>query len=272
MLGDGSGAVDNTPPNVKIIERVSDKVSPNMEIAHALNKLFKRVKMLNKPHISTEGDDVDVEEYVERYINGLKLNECLMGVTKSNGASIVVSIDGSTSMRFDRIDTARNLVATLYKSVEGLKGVEIRGNIWSSNGNGEIGITEINNEKDVKNITVHDKYPCTPTHMGLDYSAKMLKEMKGNKKFLFLITDGAPNYYNDGKRIQRYNYLKMCNRSLKKVLKLTPNVVCILVNSNPYHRYDLRVLFTKKRVLVFRNMERASEKVITQFKGVIMSR
>ena len=200
------------------------------------------------------------------------MNKCLIDSRKSTGVSVIISVDGSLSMRGYRIKTVRNLVATLFESVKGIKDVEIRGNIWSSNPQGEIGITEINNEKDVKNITVHDKYPCTPTHMGLDYSAKMLKEMKGNKKFLFLITDGAPNYYNDGKRIQRNNYLKMCKRSLKKVLKLTPNVVCILVNSNPYHRYDLRVLFTKKRVLVFRNMERASEKVIKQFKGVIMSR
>ena len=96
--------------------------------------------------------------------------------------------------------------------------------------------------------------------------------MRGDKKFLFLITDGAPNYYKDGTRIKRNSYIKMCQKSLKKVLKITPNVVCILVNSNPYHRQDLRQLFTKKRVLVFKNMERASEKVIKQFRGVIMNR
>ena len=174
-------------------------------------------------------------------------------------------------MRGYRINTVRNLVATLFESVKGIKGVEIRGNIWSSNGNGEIGITEINSKHDIGYINVRRDYMATPTHMALEYSGQMLKEMKGNKQYVFLITDGAPNYYRNGVRAPRNHYTSVCNRSFKKLLKQTPNIVCILVNSNISERYSLKQLFRNKRTMIFNDMGSASEKVIKEFKRVIMT-
>ena len=88
-------------------------------------------------------------------------------------------------MRSDKkIIIARNLVATLFESIRGIKNTEIRGNIWGSNTSGEIGITEINNIQDVKRISAGNyeySYPYTPLHMGLEYSMKMLKISKLEK-------------------------------------------------------------------------------------------
>ena len=152
-------------------------------------------------------------------------------------------------MRSDKkIIIARNLVATLFESIKGIPNTELRGNIWSSNGLGEIGITEINNIKDVKQISVRKNYNLTPLHMGLEYSMKMLKEMRGRKKLLILITDGFPNYHRNGDSIPNNIYNQQCKKSLQKVLKVTPNVVCLLVG--PEHDEIKRIMtniFTSKR-------------------------
>ncbi len=276
MLGDGTGVIDRTPPNVKFITREVDhdptaKIVPNYKTARAIKKIFGRLKMGRRPFINTSGTDVDVSEYIERYIEGVNLNKCLIDSKKSNGVSVIISVDGSLSMRGYRINTVRNLVATLFESVKDIKGVEIRGNIWSSNGNGEIGITEINSKHDIGYINVRRDYMATPTHMALEYSGQMLKEMKGNKQYVFLITDGAPNYYRNGVRAPRNHYTSVCNRSFKKLLKQTPNIVCILVNSNISERYSLKQLFRNKRTMIFNDMGSASEKVIKEFKRVIMT-
>ena len=275
MLGNGNGIVDRTPPNVRFIKRepdLTEKITPDYKTARAIKRIFGRLKMGRRPFINTSGTDVDVGEYIERYIDGVNMNKCLIDSRKSTGVSVIISVDGSLSMRGYRIKTVRNLVATLFESVKGIKDVEIRGNIWSSNPQGEIGITEINSKNDIEQINVRRDYMATPTHMALEYSGQMLKEMKGNDKYVFLITDGAPNYYKGGNRAPRNIYSTICNKSFKKLLKQTPNVVCILVNSNINERYNIKQLFRDKRTIIFNDMGTASEKVIKEFKRVIMSR
>ena len=159
-----------------------------------MNKVFKLLKLQSKSVIDFSGTEIDIDEYVENFSKGTNLNRCYKNSKPDHGASIVISIDASSSMRSDKkIIIARNLVATLFESIKGIKNTEIRGNIWSSDDSGEIGITEINNIKDAKKISIVPHYYLTPLHMGLEYSIKMLKEMRGSKKLLILITDGYPN-------------------------------------------------------------------------------
>ena len=65
--------------------------------------------------------------------------------------------------------------------------IDIRGNVWSSDREGSIGVTEINNIKDVSKISCDRNYFATPTHMGLEYTRRMLKEMKGNQKLVIIV-------------------------------------------------------------------------------------
>jgi hypothetical protein len=187
----------------------------------------------------------------------------------SNGVSIIVSIDASSSMAGTRIETVRNLVGTLYHSLKNIPNVEIKGNIWSSDHRGEIGITEINSSKDVKKITVHNSYNYTPTHMAIEYSNKMLKGMKGRKKLLLILTDGVPNYRSDRNRVSIRNYRTICRKSLGRALKTTPNILFVVIKER-----NLKLMahyFDSKRIIPASTMQTAVETVISNFKRVIMS-
>ena len=269
--------IDNTPPNVKKICRPASNYTIDYKTAKRMNKVFRLLKLRSKSAIGFSGNQIDIDEYVENLTKGTNLNRCYENRKPDNGASIIISIDASSSMISDgKIVIARNLVATLFKSINGLRNTEIRGNIWGSDGCGEIGITEINNIQDVKQISIGDGsgfgngYPYTPLHMGLEYSMKMLKEMRGRKKLLILITDGFPNYHKNGDSIPHRIYSQQCKKSLQKVLKITPNVVCLLVG--PEHngiKQIMTEIFTSKRFIIVPNMQKASQNIVKKFRQFI---
>ena len=170
----------------------------------------------------------------------------------------------------DKIGIARKLVGTLFDSIKGIPNVEICGNVWASNSSGDIGITEIKNIQDVQKISLHMNYELTPTHMGLEYSMQMLKRMKGYNKLIILITDGYPNYHKNNKDVPTHHYLKTCRRSLQKVLKVTPNVLCFNVESGLHAKTLNQKLFGKKRVITVYDMQDASGKIIKEFRKFIV--
>ena len=293
----------NLPDNVTKIERKEAKYTIDYKISSNLNKLFKKLKMRNKPYVDYHGHEIDIEEYVNNMIRGINISKSFENRKKAHGSSVVISIDGSSSMDGHKIKTAQKLVATIYESLKGISKIEVKGNVWSGNTNGDIGITEINDIKDVQKITVDGRYYSTPTHMGLEYSGQMLKNMKGEKKLLILITDGIPNHFKNGSHLQSIHYNKVCKKSLQKVLGITPNVLCIVVseldsdtpvliddlvkndpqmysilskfsktftnmiNENNTEIEKFEKLFGTKRVIHVNNMDQAFDKVVKQFKN-----
>ena len=263
--------LDNTLSNVKKISRPSCNYEIDRKIAKGMNKVFKLLKLRSKSFIDFSGSQIDVDEYIENISKGTNLNRCYENSKSVHGASIVISIDASLSMHDEKIITARNLVATLFESIKGIPNMELRGNIWSSHGSGLIGITEINNIKDVKQISVRRNYNLTPLHMGLEYSMKMLKEMRGTNKLLILITDGQPNYYKNHNLVPDNIYNNQCKRSLQKVLKITPNVICFLVGKEDNNIKKIMTdIFTSKRFIIVPTMKKASQNTIEKFRHFVI--
>ncbi|MDC0210982.1 VWA domain-containing protein [Candidatus Nitrosopelagicus sp.] len=263
--------LDNTLSNVKKILRPSCNYEIDRKIAKGMNKVFKLLKLRSKSFIDISGTQINVDEYIENISKGTNLNRCYENSKSAHGASIVISIDASLSMHDEKIITARNLVATLFESIKGIPNMELRGNIWSSHGSGLIGITEINNIKDVKQISVRRNYNLTPLHMGLEYSMKMLKEMRGTNKLLILITDGQPNYYKNYNLVPDNIYNNQCKRSLQKVLKITPNVICFLVGKEDNNIKKIMTdIFTSKRFIIVPTMKKASQNTIEKFRHFVI--
>ena len=263
--------LDNTLSNVKKISRPSCNYEIDRKIAKGMNKVFKLLKLRSKSFIDFSGSQIDVDEYIENISKGTNLNLCYENSKSVHGASIVISIDASLSMHDEKIITARNLVATLFESIKGIPNMELRGNIWSSHGSGLIGITEINNIKDVKQISVRSNFNLTPLHMGLEYSIKMLKEMRGTNKLLILITDGEPNYYKNHNLVPDNIYNNQCKRSLQKVLKITPNVICFLVGKEDNNIKKIMTdIFTSKRFIIVPTMKKASQNTIEKFRHFVI--
>jgi len=94
----------------------------------------------------------------------------------------------------------------------------------------------------------------------------MLKKMKGEKKMLILITDGIPNHFKNGTNLQSIHYNKVCKKSLQKVLRITPNVLCIVVSEHNIS-YEFKKLFGEKRMIYVKNMDKAFDTVVKQFKN-----
>ena len=260
------------PKRVVMVKRDRHTKIPNMKIAKGLSKVFRTLMMQKKDFIDNEGEEVDVDTYVESLIRGNNLSNCRVNRKTTNGVSLVISIDASSSMAGERISTARNLVATLYESVKGIDNVEIRANVWGANSQGMIGMTEINNKTDINQITCNRSYSVTPTHMALEYSGKMLKQMKGVKKMMIMITDGHPNYYVGGYHMSAPNYLSTCKKSMVKLRHVTDNVNCVVLQDAHQFRWNpVRRLFKSKNIMRVESMNDASEKVIKQFKRMVMS-
>ena len=262
---------ENLPSNVNIVNRNEEKYTIDYKVSSNLNKIFKKLKMKNKPYVDYQGYEIDIEEYVNNLIRGININKSFENRKKSQGSSIVISIDGSGSMECNSIKIARKLVATIYESLKGIPEIEVKGNIWAGNSMGDIGITEINSMNDVKKITIGTKgggYFSTPTHMGLEYSGRMLKKMKGEKKLLILITDGYPNHFKNNTCLQSVHYHKVCKKSLEKVLQITPNVLFFIVG-NKEDSYYFNKLFQEKRIIYVNSMKKAFDSVVKQFKKFV---
>ena len=57
-------------------------------------------------------------------------------------------------MRNDRIDNARDMVATLFKSIEDVPDINLKCLVWSSNGIGIMSVETINSLKETDKIQI----------------------------------------------------------------------------------------------------------------------
>ena len=252
----------------KFNRTILDEVKIDTTLSKRLRSTFKQLQTRKKETISEDGFDVDVEHYVDNFITGVNLNNCLITDKEQTEASIIISIDASSSMAI-RMSLVRNLVATLLDSVKTYKNIHVKCNVWASDYNGKIGITEIEDMKDIGRIIVEKNYFATPTHMGIDYSRRMLKEMRGSKKLVILLTDGSPNYFSNGRRVARDIYYRRCKKELQRLLAVTPNVICVGILNNANAETRMKKLFGSKHVVFVNSFDYAAEKVIKQFKQVV---
>ena len=264
----------NLPKNLNIVKRLPEKVVIDYKISKGLSKVFKTLRMKKADFIDYYGDEIDVESYVENLIRGNNMGECRINNKNIRGISIVISIDGSSSMEGQSMKNARKMVATMFESVKNLDNVDIKANVWSGKGDGKVGVTEINKTSDLNNIGVNvvgGGYYTTPIHMGIEHSARMIKEMKGSKKMIIVITDGVPNHFNAGYHISMDSYMKSCKKSMIKARHVTPNIMCIVIGDRfSYKRNPVKQLFKPSKIMNFETMTQGSERIIKTFKQMVM--
>ena len=270
MAGDG-GDIDATPSYAMKIERSKEDYQVNEIISTGLKKVFRRMAEMPKTKIGYDGDEIDIETYIDNKARGYDLTKCFLDKRYARGASIVISIDGSASMAGYAIDHVRNLVATLYDSVKEYPNIDMRANIWSSNSRGDVGITEINSLEDCKNISVYNQMNCaqTPTHLALDYSARQVKKMKGRKKLVIMLTDGLPNYSNNNYKMSRTQNMKMTAKSLLKLRRATPHIMVILIGGRWGAKEYMENIFGKRRLMTVSSIDLAADKVVSEFKTLV---
>ena len=189
-----------------------------------------------------------------------------------NGASILISVDGSGSMDnySNSMKKARNMVATLYESIEGVPNINLQCIVWSgsSDGEGTMEVTHIKSLKDTVKMGCHDSYPLTPTHMAIQYSSNMMRAMPGRKKLLIIITDGYPQAVKNGVEMSKEVLCNMARKEMAKALRKCPNIVGMLITPNSVAKECCKTIFGK-RFLVVENMNEGAKIITKQFQKLV---
>jgi len=244
---------------------------PFENIANGMNKIFKKMSEIPKRVVGYEGDEIDIESYIEGKIRMDNVGECLIDTKYIRGASVLLSVDASCSMNNYRgsMNQARHLVATLYRSIEGIDNINLKCILWSSNRDGVMNVTNVNSLKDTNKMYVTRSFCLTPTHIALKHSVNIMKRMKGRKKLLIVITDGYPRYYYKRKRVMTNILVKMTRKAFLRGLRKCPNIMAMLIEPTPGSKVYSKEIFGKK-LMVVNNMEDGSEVIVKRFKRLVM--
>ena len=194
--------VPKEPSHIHKEKRVtySNKPEPNNTIVNGLVTILRKIKERNVKSIDDSGDEVDVDSYINVKQKGF--GNAFESIKTDNGIPLMITVDGSGSMGsgYDgsNMDKARDLVASLFKVAQQHSEITVKANVWSSSSSGDVAITDINSLHECNQISTHvdsnNGYYETPTHEGIRYSARKLKEMRGKNKMLIIITMSKLNY------------------------------------------------------------------------------
>lgn len=255
-------------PNVDKIEYTSRENNfnypkPDRETSKGINKILKFLQIRNRPRIRDCGEEISIPAVIQRKARGY--GDVFIQQRNKNRLAICVSIDASGSMNGFPIETARDMMATMYKAIEGIKDVEIRGVIWAGSAD-TVGITQVHNLKECRFIhTESGEYGGTPTAYAVEYSERIVEEMKAKKKLLVVITDGYPNSIQGNITAEQLVRINV-NRARKKGIATIGMWVGGHSGDDNMDR-----MFGEDGYVPVSNMKDASSKVIKEFKKVVLN-
>ena len=247
---------------------------PIQEIVGKMSKMFKKINEMPRTTIGYDGYEVDIESYIKNKVEGYDVSKCLVDTKYLQGASILIAVDGSNSTEDSEhsrssMTRARDMVATMYKSIENVDNINLRAIVWSGDVMGKMNITSIKSLEDTRNIRTTMDYPTTPTHMAIEYSTKMMKRMKGRKKLLIFITDGHPEYMKGGMELPTQIVVKMSVNAMVKGMRRCDNMVVMLIKPSDFSQKCSEDIFGK-RLIVTDDMKSGSDIIMNKFKGLVM--
>tara|TARA_B110001454_G_scaffold217204_1_gene242004 strand:- start:32 stop:1735 length:1704 start_codon:yes stop_codon:yes gene_type:complete len=261
------------PAYMKPAQRHSCEYDVDTHLSHNLKNVFRKISEMPKSTIGYEGDEIDMESFIENKIRGYDINNCFVDTKIDYGLSVVISIDGSQSMKNgSKMDRTRNIVATLFDSVKDYPMINLKANVWSSDTKGNVGITNINKIEDCEYVTEKNSqgYCLTPTHLALDYASRVLKTMKGRRKIIILITDGQPQYQSWGYNISPKTLFKMNQKAMLKARRVANETVVLSIGLDHYSNINLQSVFGKNRVVPVNNMVEGSNLIVNKFKLAVL--
>lgn len=255
----------NTMPNGDKIIKDDSRYNPvtivrhNSKIANGINKTLRLLQAKKKPKPADYGDNLDMAQVIKAKCMK-QMRRLYITQKRKTSLTMVVSIDGSGSMGGEPLDKARNMMATMYKAIEKIEGVTLKGIIWGGD-DSACGVTDINNIHDCKHINPSRTYGGTPTRLAVEYSCRVLERMKGRNKILIVITDGSPN--------GGYSACELVKEEVNRGRKLGMTIVGGYIGSSGTNE-AMGVMFGNGGYVNFNNMDKASIAIITGFKNILM--
>ena len=241
-------------------------------IVNDMSKMFKNMNEIPRTTIGYEGDEIDMESYIKNKVEGHDVTRCLIDTKYVQGISILVAVDGSSSMEdggHSSMSRARDMAATMYKAIENMNNINLRTIVWSSDLYGRMNVIRVKSLEDTRNIHTTCEYPTTPTHMAIEYSTKMMKRMKGRRKLLMFITDGCPEYMKGGTLLPTQTLVKMSRQSMVRGMRRCDKMVVLLIKPSDFSQKCSEDIFGK-RLIVADDMKKGSDIIMNKFKSLVM--
>jgi|21_taG_2_1085346.scaffolds.fasta_scaffold00039_49 uncharacterized protein with von Willebrand factor type A (vWA) domain len=241
----------------------------NMRIARQLNKIFKLLQARSKPKIADTGDNISIPAVIRRKSRGY--GDIHIKSVPNDSLAVVVSIDASGSMSGKPISIARNMMAVLFKSIEGINNVKLKGVVWSGTET-YTSACEVADRKDLSAIQTNGIFGGgTPTPNGVNFSLEKLAGMKGKKKLLIVCTDGYPNSSSEPNLTPEQQVRKHVNQARKKNV----NVFGIGIGMRSSRRQEgrddsMETMFGKSGYITTMDMEDTEKTVIKKFRDVVI--
>lgn len=191
--------LDNVYDYLIRIERAGGaKVYPDMILATKLQEYFRKIKGRKIEQIDDSGLDFDLDEAIQDKFR--KSGMIYLDEEDESGLAVVIAVDLSGSMSGSREQGARNICATLFKSIKGIPKVEVQVIGWSSPGSDYgVSVNDIKTEKDLDKLTITPGYGENGNHLAMQYASDVCKKMRGHKKLVIFLTDGVPHMNTRGK-------------------------------------------------------------------------
>lgn len=147
--------------------------------------------------------------------------------------SILFSVDCSGSMTGEPIDGCRRIVYNTMKAIERNPHVEFECLGWAGDNVGNVYFRRIVKASDVlTKLQIGGGHGATPTVNALVHAEQTLRNMKGQKKVLILLTDGTPSDHSvNGVVLKQEELLAECNRKVKQI-KSKAKIVPIIIGVN----------------------------------------
>jgi len=236
-------------------------VEVNNSIAKGINKVFKEISSKSRTKMHEYGMDLDIPSVIRRKCKGY--GNIFRAQKIKTDLTLVVSIDVSGSMSGYPVDTARKMCATIFKAIDGIKGINFHCFVWNG-GHHDLAITEVNSLKECCSINCEGP-GATPTPEAMAYSVARIKQMSGKKKVLLFMTDGSPDGGGEGTRTVR-KWVADARKEGIVVLGMYPD--CSEDGSDDYGMKDM---FGEGHFMLFADMDTASTKIIGLFRQLILA-
>ncbi len=249
---------------ISFIDRYDDNNDyyVNAVIANGMNKILRNIQAKNKTRYTDSGDDLSIAEVIKRKARGWG-DKVFTNRKRTSSLEVTISIDASGSMQ-DTINVARDMVATMFKGIEGVKGINLEAIIWGGGNQGNVGISVINNIKQCKSIRVHNGYGGTPTPFAVEYSVRTIERKKGRNKLLVIITDGSPSGSGDGYR----DAYQLTYDEVKRARGKNIGVFGMFIGG--YESDHMNRLFGKGGYMVVNDMQGASAQLLNRFQRIVL--
>lgn len=242
-------------PDSDKIRTVNDKSKSPFKVdkvlARKLNYLFTQLQEKRRSKLDDTGDSINIPAYIERLSKGY--GDVYNTVKRKASLSVVIAIDNSGSMH-DRIHIARDMLATLFSSLEKITNVDLEAYTWSGSWS-ECGIKTIKSLKDVGYANNSGSLGGTPTKLALLHGYNLLDKKPSKNKLLIFMTDEA---YSDSDESTK----KLIKDSRRRNIKtITMGFEC--------HDAGFQELYGKGNWCVVDTIQEAKNEVVKTFKTAV---